>query len=264
MFVIPAKVNDRLNVGIKKFKKIIATAKDKDLNESDTVTIITDFLNEVMGYDKYSEITSEYAIRNTYCDLAIKLDDKVKLLIECKSIGTTLQDNHIRQAVNYGSNEGIEWIALTNGDEWRIFKLAFKKPITEELVAKFILSDINLKSEADKDALFCLTHESLAKSKTNLSELYSHKALLNKFMIGQLILEDSTITLIRKHLKKISPDLKIANDAISSIIINEVLKREILAPEDTKDVRRIIKKKLSPAPTKKDNATDLPHDDAEA
>jgi hypothetical protein len=36
----------------------------------------------VFGYDKYSEVTSEFAIRGTYCDLAIKIDGALKTLIE--------------------------------------------------------------------------------------------------------------------------------------------------------------------------------------
>ncbi len=71
---VPKKVEERLMAGIKRFQPIIASAKARDLNESDTVFIVTDMLSEVFGYDKYSEITSETAIRGTWCDLAIKLD----------------------------------------------------------------------------------------------------------------------------------------------------------------------------------------------
>ena len=45
------------------------------------------FQNKNIGFDKYSEITSEYVIRSTYVDLAIKLDGKLALLIEVKAIG---------------------------------------------------------------------------------------------------------------------------------------------------------------------------------
>ena len=38
----------------------------------------------VFGYDKYSEVTSEFAIRGTYCDLAIKIDGALKTLIEAE------------------------------------------------------------------------------------------------------------------------------------------------------------------------------------
>ena len=49
--------------------------------------IVTDMLAEVFGYDKYADVTAEYAIRGTYCDLATKLDGTVQALVEVKAIG---------------------------------------------------------------------------------------------------------------------------------------------------------------------------------
>lgn len=60
---IPSKVESRLQNGLKRFQPVLTSAKSRDVNESDTVIIVTDILQEVFGYDKYSEITSEHAIR---------------------------------------------------------------------------------------------------------------------------------------------------------------------------------------------------------
>jgi len=60
---IPSKVKERLSNGLKKFQAITQNAKSKDINESDTVVIVTDMLCEVFGFDKYSEITCEYSIK---------------------------------------------------------------------------------------------------------------------------------------------------------------------------------------------------------
>ncbi len=104
MAAIPAKVRDRLVTGLKRYQPVLVSARARDVNESDTVTIITDILSDVLGFDKYSEITSEYAIRGTYVDLAIKVDGKLNTLIECKAIGLDLKDNHVKQAVDYAAN----------------------------------------------------------------------------------------------------------------------------------------------------------------
>jgi hypothetical protein len=63
---VPKKVVDRFTKGVRKFQGVLRNAKDRDINEADTVTIVTDILESVFGYDKYAEITSEYAIRGTY------------------------------------------------------------------------------------------------------------------------------------------------------------------------------------------------------
>jgi hypothetical protein len=146
---ITKKTEERIKNNLAKFQKVLAIAKDRDLNESDTVSIITDMLSEVFGYEKYIEITSELAIRGTYCDVAIKLNDKIEYLIECKAVGIDLKDNHLRQAIGYGANKGIQWIILTNGIEWQVHKLKFEQPIQCELVAKFNMNEISLKNERD-------------------------------------------------------------------------------------------------------------------
>ena len=90
---IPAVVAKRLTSSVPKFKKVLAKAKERDVNESDTVTIITDMLEEIFGFDKYTDITREYGIQGTYCDLAIKSNKKIEYLIEVKAIGLELNRN---------------------------------------------------------------------------------------------------------------------------------------------------------------------------
>ena len=77
--------DSRLIAGVQRFQPILCKAKLAGKNESDTVTIIVDMLSEVFGFDKYEQITSELQIKRTFCDLAIKIDGKVCLLIECKA-----------------------------------------------------------------------------------------------------------------------------------------------------------------------------------
>ena len=88
---VPKKVADRFATTVGAFQRVLADAKDRDVNESDTVTIITDILSDVLGYNKYSDITSEQAIRGTYCDLAVKHDGKVQFLIEVKGMCCNFQ-----------------------------------------------------------------------------------------------------------------------------------------------------------------------------
>jgi hypothetical protein len=68
---IPAKFTKRVSENLKRYQDVISNLKKRDANESDTVTAVADILEAIFGYDKYEELTSEYAIRGTYCDLAI-------------------------------------------------------------------------------------------------------------------------------------------------------------------------------------------------
>jgi hypothetical protein len=134
---IPKKAIERFVRTLPKFQKIIQTAKDRDVNEADTVAVLNDIFGEVFGYDKYLEVTSEFLIRGTYCDLAIKVEDKVQFLIEVKAVGIELKDAHIRQAIDYGANHGVPWIILTNGVEWRVFRVRFEQPINVDSMCTF-------------------------------------------------------------------------------------------------------------------------------
>ena len=96
---IPVRVHKRITANMSRYQRVLKKAKDHDINESDTSIIITDILSDLLGFDKFSEITSEVPVKGTYCDLALKLKDKVCVIIECKAIGIELKDNHIRQAV---------------------------------------------------------------------------------------------------------------------------------------------------------------------
>jgi predicted type IV restriction endonuclease len=127
MSAIPRKVTERLVAAIKKFQPILSASKARDDGEADTSMIVTDMLAEVFGYDKFSEVTAEHAIRGTYCDLATKLDGGVQSLIEVKAIGLELKDPNVKQAVDYAANQGVDWVVLTNGVHWRIYSVSSEK-----------------------------------------------------------------------------------------------------------------------------------------
>lgn len=258
MVSIPAKVSKRLAEGIKRFKPIVVKARDKDVNESDTVTIIADILSEVFGYDKYTEITSEFAVKKTFCDLAIKLDGSPRLLIEAKAAGLNLKEQYIKQAVDYGSNSGIEWVVLTNSVHWMVYKIIFGKPVSSELVYDFDFTEINPKKDSDLELLFYLTKEAMSKTgKASLDDYRSHKQILNKFVISQLLLSEPVLDSIRRTIKKVSPDAKGTNEEIYRIINDEIIKRDVLDDEKIVAVKKMITKALNankkPEKPKKEN-----------
>ena len=250
---IPTKILPRLTLGIKKFQTILTTAKAKDINESDTVVIITDMLSEVFGFDKYSEITSEFAVKKTWCDLAIKIEEKVKFLIEVKAIGLLPKEDHIKQAVDYGSNSGVDWVILTNGIRWRIYKIIYGKPISHDLVYEFDFLTLNAKKEADLSLLYYVSKESLTKSV--LEEFHVQKQSLSKFFIGQILLSDSVLEAIKKSVKKITPNAKLDTDDIRDVIANEVVKREIFEGDKADEAKKKIIKALKALEGKKAPST---------
>lgn len=253
---IPSKVVDRLTAAIKKFQRILELAKSKDINESDTVVIVTDMLSEVFGYEKYSEITSEFSIKSTYCDLATRIDGSLQYLIEVKSVDTELKDQFVKQAVDYAANQGTDWVLLTNGIKWNIYKISFGKPIEQELVAEFDFLSLNAKDKSHLEILFCISREGCTKSV--LSDYHSRKQVLSKYFIGNIILTEPILNAIRKELKKLEPDVKTDLVQIELIIRQEIFKRELLDSEKSADAKKKINRTLNKQKRAKEKLTNSP------
>lgn len=242
---IPQKVADRIASGIKKFQPILTAAQAHEANEADTVKIITDMLSEIFGYDKYTEITSEKAIRGTFCDLAIKVNDVTQSLIEAKAIYQDLKEGFVKQAVDYASNDkdGIDWVVLTNGVIWRVYKVIYSKPVDHELVVEIKFLELDHRNSDDVEMLFLYTKESWSKSA--LSDFYEKKQALSRFSIGAVLLTEPVLTVLKRELKRISPDIKIDADQIRSVLEQEVLKREVVECDKAEEARKRIARAAS-------------------
>jgi predicted type IV restriction endonuclease len=253
MAYIPKKVLDRFGKAVSRFQKVLQIAKDRDVNESDTVAILNDMFGELLGFDKYLEVTSEFAIRNTFCDLAIKVDDKIQFLVEAKAIGIELKEAHMRQALNYGANHGVHWVILTNGIEWRLYRIRFEQPISSDLVCKFDFLALNARNEKDREFLFLLSKEGLIKNARD--EFYEKVQSVNRYVIGNLILASPALTVVRRELRKLADGMKIDVEEVEHIIRTEVLKRDIVEGDDAEvaqaRVDKFYRKGRSPRKSRK-------------
>ena len=237
---ISAKVATRIQTELKRFQTILASAKQRDIGEADTVVIIQDILNDVMGYDKYHHVTTEQAIKGTYVDLAIKVDNEMLFLIEVKAIGVELKDAHVKQAIDYGANQGIERVILSNGQFWRVYRISFSQPIDKTLVIEIDI--LNTKSSS-ADVIECfgsLSREGFSRG--SMDELATTKQYTNKFTIAAVLTSDDIVDELRKELRRLSPGLSVDNDYLRSLLTNEVLKRDLIESEEGKAAAKLVQK----------------------
>ncbi len=232
---IPKRVTDRVKSGLRTFRRVLEDARNADRSEQDTVTIVTDMLADIFGYDKYSELTAEYAIRGTYCDLAVTVDEKIKYLIEVKAIDKSLKENHLRQATDYAAKEGVEWVALTNGIEWQAYRMIFEQPVRFEHV--FTIDLLQGGSEL-VEMIYMLSREGIAKEA--LDEYHEQRQILNRHVVSAVILSETILKAIRRELRKMAPKMRIDAEDIEQILTAEILKRDIVEGEDIKDAKRRV------------------------
>ncbi len=245
---VPKRVADRIKSGLRTFRKILEDARTADRSEQDTVTIVTDMLADIFGYDKYSELTGEYAIRGTYCDLAVKVDGKVKYLIEVKAVDKPLKENHLRQATDYAAKEGIEWVALTNGIEWQAYRMIFEQPVRFEHV--FTIDLLQGESELP-EMIYMLSREGIGKQA--LDEYHEQRQILNRHVVAAVILSEPILKAIRRELRKMAPKMRIDADEINALLATEILKRDIVDGQDIKDAKRKVKRAYRRAESKRES-----------
>lgn len=253
---IPARVSTRMLAGLKQFRPILTSARSRDVNEADTVVLVMDILQDVFGYDKFTELTREYVIRGTYCDLAIKLDGTLTCLVEVKAIGLDLKDAFVKQAVDYAANQGVEWVFLTNGIIWRAYRVAFGKPVTNELAVELDLLEINPRLDASIELLYLLSREGWQKAR--LAEQQALREAVNRFMIGALIISDPVAGLLRRELRRLSPGVQIDITEVQDVLVNEVLKREVLEGDKAQAARKVVAKATSKRVPQSHNANSAP------
>jgi len=243
MLSVPNNVEERLRTQIKRYKPIMEQAIKRDISEADTANIIRDFLCDALGYDKYADITSEPAIKQTFCDIGLKIDDIFRWLVEVKAVGVELKDGHIRQALNYAANAGLELVVLTNGIHWIFYRVVFGQPIDSDAVYTFNLLEVSPKDEELICALFALSKEGMKKEA--MQEYYRQKQATNKFLLAAIINSDPVLYQIRKEIRKIR-DVLVDSNEISKVITSEVFKREVIENEQTevaaKEIKKLLKK----------------------
>lgn len=237
---IPKKVIDRLPQSLKHFSKVAEDQKLRDVAEADTVTLVKDIMADCFGYHKYLELTSEQQIRGTFCDLAVKIDNKIKYLVEVKAAGIDLNESHIRQAVNYGANEGIEWIVLTNSIDWRLYRLKFTQPIDFEEVTAFSITNLNLRNQDDLAKVFLLCKEGI--SSDAMDTFHQTAQILNKYTIAQVVQSEAVTGIVRREFRRLFPEIKIDLPEISELLQEEVLKREVVDGEKATEAASKVKK----------------------
>jgi len=238
MATTPKRVEERIKEGLKRFGPILIAQRDRDVSEADTVTVVKDLLSELFGYDKYAEVTSEHAIRGTYCDLAIKIDGKLRLLLEVKSIGMTLNEKHVKQAVDYATNQGLDWVVLTNGIRWVLYRVSFKKPIEAKVVVEIDLLATNPKVDTEIEKIYLLTREGLLRGA--VVEFSEKQSATSKFLVAAVLVNDhDVLNAIRRELRRLT-DIMVPPETIAEVLRNDVIKRETLEGDEAETAARLV------------------------
>ncbi len=190
---------ERLKVGIRKFAKPLADFIARDVNEADTRFLVTDFLCEALGYDKFSDLTAEFAIKGDFADYGLRVDKQLVALIEVKRVTTKLIEKHLRQVEQYGANEGLEWLMLTNGAQWQVYHLDATLPTDRRTRLRGGLARSRATGQEGRSPI-PITRDGMKHGV--IDEVWKAKRATSPKAIARVLTSPAVVTAVRKELRR--------------------------------------------------------------
>jgi len=192
-----SKTADDAAKTIKSFIPILENAKTRKINEADTRTIIHKFLSDVLGFDFITDITKEHAIRGTFADFAIMIDNEIKYFVEAKDVDTKLRDPHVRQVANYAIHKGVPWCVLTNGIVWRLYHIEFSQPV--DVTPVFEIDLLALPHAESARLLWLLSKPSMKRGEIN--GFWEKRRSLNDANLVRALFSPLALKSLRRELR---------------------------------------------------------------
>lgn len=219
------EARDRLRAGIRRFSKPLADLVARDANEGDTRLLVTDFLCEALGYDKYSDLTTEYQVKGEFADYGVRIDQQIRAFIEVKRVTTKLTARHLRQVEMYAVNEGVEWVILTNGSHWQVYHLTGGLPVAIDLA--FEVDLLGDGTPAQKlNELFYLTRDAFKRNL--IDDLWRAKRATSPVSLSRIVCSEAVATAIRKELRRET------GHNVDEVEIVKLLRDTVIRPEALK------------------------------
>lgn len=115
------------------------------ITESDTIRVLIMPVLEALGWNvrDLEEVRSEYRHRTSDnpVDVALFLQRSPVLFVEAKALDVSLDDRrHLVQTLNYANTAGVDWCVLTDGDDYRIYKVHAQVEAERKLFLQFRLT----------------------------------------------------------------------------------------------------------------------------
>ena len=134
---------------------------------------------------------------------------------------------------------------ISSANRFALPTALFTRPIQTELVVDIDFSVLSARFEADIELLYLWCKEGWQRSA--LGDFHTQKQALSRFFLAAMVLSDSVLEVIRRELRRVSPDVRIDIDQIRTVLANEVIKREVMEGEKADEAKKKIAKAVGQA-----------------
>jgi hypothetical protein len=209
----------RIRTAFKPFLKQLEAIQECDSSSEEKIRMwCTDVLRKALGYTD-DDLAFELQAFGDRIDIAIKHDDKVILIIECKK-RSSLPESARKQAVRYAICKSADWAAVTNGHHWelhRVIPISGKDPEVVEVFNISLLDDDGL-SNYDVERMFLLTKKALLSGETE-KEFHLARCLDDDRLLSAMFTERSIKairrSLIESYKKKFKTPVKLTDKDVA-------------------------------------------------
>jgi predicted type IV restriction endonuclease len=180
------------------------------INEQNTKAALIDPILRALGWDleDLDEVQREFKPQSADkpVDYAILVLGTPRVFIEAKALGENLSDRRwANQIMGYAAVAGVDWVVLTNGDEYRIYNAHAPVPVEEKLFRSVEIGDENRQAE---ETLSLLSKEQMQKKQIEALWAAHFVDRQIRETIGHLFAADpdpSLVSLIRKRRPELTP-----------------------------------------------------------
>ncbi|MCD2190989.1 hypothetical protein [Actinomycetospora soli] len=182
------------------------------IGEQNTKVMLIEPVLQALGWDLFDpeEVNREYRRRgaDNPVDYALLLLRTPRLFVEAKGLGENIDDPRwANQTISYAAVAGVEWVALTDGAQWRIYNAHAPVPVEDKL---FRSVDVAGDPEGAVELLELLSKENMRENR--IQELWQGyfvdrqtHAVLTALFSGTEPPND-LINLISKRAERLSKD----------------------------------------------------------
>ncbi|MEX2310132.1 MAG: type I restriction enzyme HsdR N-terminal domain-containing protein [Pirellulales bacterium] len=230
---------------LKKFSRYFNDLRGEKANEANTVARLRHFFEEVLGYDRITEISGESEMKGKYVDLCLKVGGNIFMLVEAKAAAVQLRTRQIDQAKHYASENGYDWVLLTNGVEWNLYHVSYVEEEGIEYTPAFAVSiadENDLNEAAEKLAIL---HRG-AVAKNELDRFWDRKSALCAASLGKAIFHENVLRILRRELRSLCDVLIDPEDL--AVAVHNMFSQEARDEMGPLRIRKSKKRKAKPKP----------------
>jgi hypothetical protein len=228
----------RLAIGLERYAPLFNAARAARYDEGRTRLLVEDFLADVLGFDRNTQLSAEYLEHGACCDLALQFGGAPAMLIEVRPAGSSLDGIDTDRACRHAVDQGCSWFALTNGSVWHIHRIDYGFALTTERVLDLDLLALDPHDPEDLDQLALLTREGWLEGRLAAFDL--EQRARSPHAVAASLLTEPVLRAVQRQLERAAPGAVFELDEIALTLCTEILSPEVLLGDPAEDARRLV------------------------